>query len=112
MAHTVNELTGEVDLTLDKKTYRLRASLRGMAELQAKLAVPGVAMMDVLLAQRDPRILYWGLVCLCTSGDKADFDTLHMPPHYAEIGAALDDTIDRFFPKDDALGKKDAGAGK
>ena len=90
--HT-NPVTGEVTFELAGKTYTLHATMKRLAEYQARLAVPGMAVLSMLLGQLDARAIYWGLVTLCSNGDAKDFDGMLLAPHLKEaseaIGAAL-----------------------
>ena len=107
----VNEATGEVTFDLAGKSYRLHATMKRMADLQAKLAVPGLSMTSLLLSQSDPRALYFGLKCLCSSGNSADFDEMLLTPHIPAIADAVTAALNAGLPepaKDDQPGKDGA----
>ncbi|WP_119270856.1 hypothetical protein [Taklimakanibacter deserti] len=104
----VNEVTGEVTFKLAGKTYRLHAGMKRLAEYQAKLAVPGLQMTQLLLTQSDPRAIYFGLKCLCSSGNGADFDDMLLAPHLPAAAAAISAAIQAGLPepeKGDDAGK-------
>lgn len=105
----VNEATGEVSFDLAGKSYRLHATMKRLAELQARLAVPGLTMTSLLLAQSDPRALYWGLVCLCSSGNAKDFDDMLLTPHIPDIARAITKAINAGLPETEEGGEKGKG---
>lgn len=87
--HTVNAATGEVTIDLDGETFRLRASMGRLADLMANLAVPGLGMLQMMIERLDPRALYHGMRCLCTSGNEAKLRDMLLMPHVEAIKGAL-----------------------
>ncbi|WP_119309637.1 hypothetical protein [Cohaesibacter haloalkalitolerans] len=70
----VNELTGEVSVTLDGKGFVLHATLPRVAALMAELQITGLRQLHFMAAVHDPRLTYSGLKCLCASGNSAAAD--------------------------------------
>ena len=108
MIMEINEATGEVTFEIAGKCYRLHATMKRMADLQAKLAVPGLSMTSLLLSQSDPRALYFGLKCLCSSGNGAEFDDMLLTPHLTVVADAVTAALNAGLPepaKDDQPGK-------
>jgi hypothetical protein len=89
MSLTVNKATGEVTFDLHGKEYRLRASLSNLARMQAESGIEGFAEIARMLQRRDARVIYWGLSCLCVSGNARDFDDMLLMPVLNEVCAAL-----------------------
>lgn len=107
----VNEATGEVMFELAGKEYRLHATMKRMADLQAKLAVPGLSMTSLMLTQNDPRAIYYGLRCLCTNAPSTEFDNLLLTPHIATVSSAVIAALNAGLPepeKGDDAGKDGA----
>lgn len=87
--HTVNAATGEVTLEIDGEVFRIRASMARLADLMGALAVPGLGMLQLFISQVDPRALYHGMRCLCTSGNEAKLRDMLLMPHVDAIKGAL-----------------------
>jgi hypothetical protein len=84
----VNEATGEVSFRLSGKEYRIRATLAGLAALQAELAVPGLTLMQMMIKEQDMRAIH-GVRCLLTHGDPAELGRELGLPNLALIMEAL-----------------------
>lgn len=89
MSATVNIATGEVTQTIAGKEYKFKASMGRMAEFQSRLAVPGLGVTMIMLRETDPRAIFFGLKCLCTSGNASDFDDMVLTPHMGDAKEAL-----------------------
>lgn len=87
--HIVNALTGEVTLEIDGETFKLRASMGRLSDLMAVLDKPGLTMLQFMMIQMDPRALYHGMRCLCTSGNEAKLRDMLLLPHLEPITGAL-----------------------
>jgi len=96
--HT-NPVTGEVTFELAGKTYTLHATMKRVAELNARLQVPGLEMVAMMVKCRDARAIYWGLVCLCSSGNAVDFDNLLLTPHMGDAGLAISAALEAGLPE-------------
>lgn len=101
MTHTVNEATGEVTVVLEGETFKLRASMGRLADFMANMNVPGFAMMHMMVAQQDPRAVYHGLRCLCTSGNEAKLKDLILGRCLLDAVPALLAAITVGLPKAD-----------
>lgn len=102
--HT-NPVTGEVTFELAGKTYTLHATMKRVAELNTRLAVPGLEMVAMMVKCRDARAIYWGLVCLCSAGSTADFDKLLLTPHMNDAALAISAALEAGLPDPIAPGE-------
>lgn len=110
-----NEATGEVSVDIAGHTFTLKATFRNMAAFQAALAVPGMAMMQMLIEGVDPRAMHAGIQCLCTSGNADALDDILLTPHLATCKEAIMSAITAGLPdapKDSKPGKKRGTTGK
>lgn len=105
MTMEVNEATGVVTFELAGKNYKLHATMKRMAELQAKLAVPGLSMTSLLLSQSDPRAIYYGLICLCTNASSSEFDNVLLTPHLSVIAEAITAALNAGLPAPEGDGQ-------
>ena len=101
----VNPATGEVTQTIADKEYKFKASMMRMAEYQSRLAVPGLGMVTMMIRGMDPRAIFFGLKCLCTSGNEADFDDMLLTSHMKEAQEALTEALNAGLPKAEKPGK-------
>lgn len=114
MSATLNVVTGEVTQTIAGKEYKFKASMSRMAEFQSRLAVPGLGVTMIMLRESDPRAIFFGLKCLCTSGNGSDFDELVLTSHMGDakealtmaLTAGLPDQTDKPLKKAKAARKK------
>jgi hypothetical protein len=101
MTHVVNEATGEVTFELEDTVFKVKASMSRLADYMGHLNVPGFAMMHMMIAQQDPRAIYHGLRCLCTSGNADKFKDMVLSRHLLVIVPALLAAITVGLPKGD-----------
>ncbi len=94
-----NPVTGEVTFTLAGKEYKLLASMKRLADYQTRLAIPGLAMITVMIKCRDARAIYEGLKCLCSSGNAADFDNMLLTPHMDTASEAISAALEAGLPE-------------
>lgn len=111
---TLNAATGEVTQTIAGNEYKFKASMSKMAEFQSRLAVPGLGVTMLMLRETDPRAIFFGLKCLCTSGNAEDFDDMVLTKIMGEakealimaLGAGIPDQTDHPIKKAKAARKK------
>lgn len=96
----VNEATGEVTVELAGKTFRLHATMKRFADYQAALDVVGMGGMWSMLSQRDPRAIYEGMRCLCSSGNAAELDDMLLIPNLAAMADAIQAALLAGMPND------------
>ncbi|PLW76803.1 hypothetical protein [Cohaesibacter celericrescens] len=89
MENTVNELTGEVSLSLGKHSFTLQATMPNVAALMAELGITGLRDLQFMLAVNDPRVTYGGLKCLCVSDNRAAIEGLLFGKYGADANAAI-----------------------
>lgn len=81
----VNPATGEVVAELGGKTFRLRATMQRVGELETRLGVDGLPGVTAKLQQKSAGATLIALQCLCVSGNEDELDELH----YGEIASAI-----------------------
>jgi hypothetical protein len=86
MTTTVNPATGEVAVELGGQTFRLRAAMRRVGELETQLGVTGLGGVQEKLSQASAGITFTALKCLCVSDNAEALDDLL----YTEITPAID----------------------
>jgi hypothetical protein len=67
MTATVNPATGEVAVELGGQTFRLRAAMWRVGELEAQLGITGLGVLHERLTVASPRATHKALRCLCVS---------------------------------------------
>ena len=97
----VNEATGEVTATIGKTSFRLHATTRRFADFQAALDVTGLPAMWNMLQQRDPRAIYEGMRCLCSSDNAAALDEILLLPNIAAMAEAITAALMAGLPTND-----------
>lgn len=102
--HT-NPVSGEVTFELAGKSYTLHATMKRVAELNARLAVPGLEMVAMMVKCLDARAIYWGLVCLCVTPNVGDFDKMLLTPHMKDAAAAISAALEAGLPDPVAAGE-------
>lgn len=95
--HT-NPVTGEVTFEIGGKEFRLHATMKRLAEYQARLQVPGLAMITMMIKCRDARAIYQGLMCLCSSNNAVNFDNMLLTPHMDEAAQAISAALEAGLP--------------
>jgi hypothetical protein len=86
MTTTVNPATGEVAVELGGQTFRLRAAMRRVGELETQLGVTGLGGVQEKLSLASAGITFTALKCLCVSDNVEALDDLL----YTEITPAID----------------------
>lgn len=86
MTTTVNPATGEVAVELGGQTFRLRAAMRRVGELETQLGVSGLGGVQEKLNLASAGITFTALRCLCVSDNVEALDDLL----YTEITPAID----------------------
>jgi len=86
MTTTVNPATGEVAVELGGQTFRLRAAMRRVGELETQLGVNGLIGVQEKLNLASAGITFTALKCLCISDNVEALDDLL----YTEITPAID----------------------
>jgi hypothetical protein len=86
MTTTVNPATGEVAVELGGQTFRLRAAMRRVGDLETQLGVTGLAGVQEKLSLASAGITFTALRCLCVSDNVEALDDLL----YTEITPAID----------------------
>ncbi|MCV6576267.1 MAG: hypothetical protein OIF58_11080 [Cohaesibacter sp.] len=107
MSYTVNEMTGEVEVTLGGVIFSLRATLPNVAAFMAELQITGLRSLQHLLSSSDPRATYLGLKCLCVSDNKSELDRLIFGRDGIDASAALQAAVTAGMPgAEEAPGKQ------
>jgi hypothetical protein len=86
MTTTVNPATGEVAVELGGQTFRLRAAMRRVGDLETQLGVSGLGGVQEKLSLASAGITFTALRCLCVSDNVDALDDLL----YTEITPAID----------------------
>jgi hypothetical protein len=86
MSATVNNVTGEVTVELSGETFRLRASMGRVGDLEAQLGVDGFSGIQEQLSRISARVTPKAFKALCTSDNAAAIDELQ----YSQLAPALD----------------------
>ena len=81
MSVTTNEATGEVTVQLADRTFKLRATMPRVADLQSALDVNGMVSIELMLKVGDARAVYQGMKCLCASENVSALDDMLLAPH-------------------------------
>lgn len=86
----VNSATGEVTIELAGKEFRLHATMRRVADLQAQLGVNTFGAIHEKLLTLDIAALRQSLISLCTSGNENEVDDL-------PFGAVMQPAVDGIY---------------
>ena len=95
----VNELTGEVSVTLGGSDFTLQATLPNVAALMADLQIGGLRQLQMMVSLNDPRLTYSGLKCLCVSDNRAQIETLLFGANSVEANAAVSAALAAGMPE-------------
>ena len=85
----INELTGEVSVTLGGKDFTLQATLPRVAALMAELQISGLKQLHFMAAVHDPRLTYAGVKCLAGPDSKGAADGLLFGATSEDADAAI-----------------------
>lgn len=84
-----NEMTGEVSFKLGDTDMKLHATMLRLAEFQGHMGIQGLGALMRTVTVSDARALYFGVKCLCTSGNADVIDKMLLSPHIAVLTEAL-----------------------
>lgn len=109
--YPTNEATGEVTATIGGVVFKLRATLSRLADFQARLNVPGIGQLQMLVLSQDMRALNAGMRALLTSGNEKDLDDLLAIKHATELLGAIMTALTAGLPKREDVEGDTAGNG-
>ena len=109
MSCVVNEVTGEVSVTVAGIAFTLHATMPKVAALQTAINVPGLRMMNMMLAANDSRMAYEGMKNLCTSGNADELETMLFPPVMGDVMEAVAAALTAGLPEADDADDGDDG---
>lgn len=104
---TVNDMTGEVSFSLGDVPMRLHATMPRLADYQSRMNVTGLGALMKAVISSDARALYFGVKCLCSSGNAEKVDTMLLGPHMETLVAAITKAVMGGIPEAEP-GKPDA----
>lgn len=95
----INAMTGEVSIDLAGTEFRLRATMPRLADLQARLGVPGLNSIMQRVQMMDAQALYVAMRALCSSGNADRLDDMLLTPHLTTIVAAIEASLVAGLPE-------------